>query len=198
MTIDSRVIKELREKTGAGILNCKIALQEAEGNVEKASAILRQKGLALVEKKLGRIAKEGIISSYIHTGNKLGVLVELNCETDFVARRIEFTNLARTIAMQIAAGDTIQYVSITDIPEQIVNSENAIEKAREDLNNMPASIREEVIQSRVEKTLKTLTLLDQVYLQDPTITMHDLILNHINLLGENIKINRFVKFVVGD
>ena len=197
MNITSEQIKSLREKTGAGMLNCKNALIETQGDFEKAVNFLRQKGLASAEKKLSRTTKQGIITSYIHTGSKIGVLLELNCETDFVARRIEFQNLARNLAMQIAAGEAISYITLKDIPQQLWDSEMKIESERDDLQNKPANIRENILKGRVEKNLKTLTLLNQACIRDPDLTVEDYIKNHVSLLGENIQINRFTKFVVG-
>ena len=198
ISINLLAIKSLREKTGAGMLNCKEALINADGDFEKALAILRQKGLVSAEKKLTRETKQGIIVSYIHTGSKLGVLLELNCETDFVARQLEFQNLARNLAMQIAAGETIKYISLKDIPKEIIDSEMVIESLREDLKDKPANIREAIIKGRLEKTLKTLTLLDQACLRDSDLTVDAYIKNHVFLLGENIKINRFSKFILGE
>ena len=198
MNITSEQIKLLREKTGAGMLNCKNALVETEGDFEKAVNFLRQKGLASAEKKLLRTTKQGIITSYIHTGAKIGVLLELNCETDFVARRLEFQNLAKNLAMQIAASTSINYISIKDIPQQLWDSEIAIEAQRDDLKNKPENIRESILKGRVEKTLKTFTLLNQSCIRDPDLTVEEYIKNHVSLLGENIKINRFCKFTVGE
>ena len=161
MNITSEQIKLLREKTGAGMLNCKNALVENNGDFEKAINFLRQKGLASAEKKSTRKTQQGIITSYIHTGSKIGVLIELNCETDFVARRVEFQTLARNLAMQIASSNSIQYISLKDIPQTIWDDELKIEQQREDLLNKPESIRESISKGRVEKTLKTFTLLNQ-------------------------------------
>jgi elongation factor Ts len=197
MNITSEQIKLLREKTGAGMLNCKNALLETQGDFEKAINFLRQKGLASAEKKLSRTTKQGIVTSYIHTGSKIGVLLELNCETDFVARRVEFQNLARNLAMQIAAGEAISYITLKDIPQQVWDSEIAIEAEREDLQNKPANIRESILKGRVEKNLKNFTLLNQSCIRDPDLTVEDYIKNHVSLLGENIQINRFTKFIVG-
>lgn len=197
MNITSEQIKLLREKTGAGMLNCKNALLETQGDFEKAINFLRQKGLASAEKKLSRTTKQGIITSYIHTGSKIGVLLELNCETDFVARRVEFQNLARNLAMQIAAGEAISYITLKDIPQQVWDSEIAIESEREDLQNKPLNIRESILKGRVEKNLKNFTLLNQSCIRDPDLTVEEYIKNHVSLLGENIQINRFTKFIVG-
>ena len=198
MNITSEQIKSLREKTGAGMLNCKNALVENNGDFEKAIAFLRQKGLASAEKKSTRKTQQGIITSYIHTGSKIGVLIELNCETDFVARRVEFQTLARILAMQIASSNSIQYVSLKDIPQDVWDDELKIEQQREDLLNKPESIRESISKGRVEKTLKTFTLLNQSCLRDPDLTVEDYIKNHVSLLGENIQIGKFTKFVLGE
>ena len=198
MNITAEQIKELREKTGAGMLNCKNALIEHNGDFEKAIAFLRQKGLASADKKLSRSTKQGIITSYLHTGNKIGVLLELNCETDFVARRIEFQNLAKNLAMQVVASSSVNYISMKDIPEEIVLSETRIEAERDDLKSKPENIRESILKGRVEKNLKAYTLLNQAYIRDPNLTVEDYIKNHVSLLGENIQINRFCKFVVGE
>ena len=144
MDISAEQIKKLREKTGAGMLNCKNALMENQGDFEKAVAFLRQKGLASAEKKLTRSTKQGIITSYIHTGSKVGILLELNCETDFVARRTEFQNLAKTLAMQVAASSAVNYVSLKDIPESLWESETRIEGEREDLKSKPENIRQSI------------------------------------------------------
>jgi len=198
MNITSDQIKELREKTGAGMLNCKNALIEHQGDFEKAVASLRQKGLASAEKKLSRTAKQGIITSYLHTGSKIGVLLELNCETDFVARRVEFQNLAKNLAMQVAASNNVKYVSLKDIPEEIISSETRLEAGKEDLKNKPENIKENILKGRVEKTLKTFTLLSQSYIRDPDLTVEEYIKNHVALLGENIQVNRFTKFIIGE
>jgi elongation factor Ts len=198
MNISSDQIKLLREKTGAGIVNCKNALIESEGNFEKAMEFLRQKGLASAEKKITRNTKQGIVTSYIHTGAKIGVLLELNCETDFVARRIEFQNLAKNLAMQIAASPNILYISLAEIPSEKWEEETKIEKQREDLQNKPENIKNAIVKGRVEKILSGSTLLNQTFLRDPQITIEEYIKSHIALLGENIQIARFQKFIVGE
>jgi elongation factor Ts len=197
MNITSEQVKLLREKTGAGMLNCKNALIETKGDFEKAIEFLRQKGLASAEKKLTRNTKQGIITSYIHTGSKIGVLLELNCETDFVARRIEFQNLAKNLAMQVAASESVHYISLNQIPQEIWDAEIRVEAQREDLQNKPSHIKETILKGRVEKTLLNLTLLNQDCIRDPQITVEEYIKNHVSLLGENIQISRFEKFVVG-
>ena len=198
MNISSEQIKLLREKSGAGMQNCKNALQETGGDFEKALAYLRQKGLTSAEKKLTRTTQQGIVTSYIHTGSKIGVLLELNCETDFVARRPEFQNLARSLAMQIAATESINYITLEDIPQHIWDSELEIESVRDDIKNKPADIKKTILHGRVQKILKERTLLDQKCLRESELTVYEYIKNHISLLGENIQVNRFTKFVLGE
>jgi elongation factor Ts len=159
---------------------------------------LRQKGLASAEKKATRTTKQGIIASYIHTGAKIGVLVELNCETDFVARRTEFQSLAKNLAMQVVASNSVKYISLTDVPPEIWDSEMRIESQREDIATKPEKIRESILKGRVEKNLKLYTLLNQSCIRDPELTVEDYIKNHIALLGENIQVGKFIKFIVGE
>ena len=198
MNITTEQIKSLREKTGAGMLNCKNALTENQGDFDKAVEFLRQKGLASAEKKSSRSTKQGIITSYIHTGAKIGILLELNCETDFVARRTEFQNLGKNLAMQIAASQGVQYISLDQIPETLWENEKRIESDKEDLKNKPENIKENIIKGRVEKTLKTFTLLNQPCIRDQNITVEEFIKDHISLLGENIQLSRFTKFELGE
>ena len=196
--ISPKLVKELREKTGAGMMNCKKALQENEGDFDKAVETLRKKGLASADKKAGRQASEGLIESYIHTGGKLGVLVEVNCETDFVARRPEFQQLAKNLAMQIAASPTVNYVSVTDIPPEVVEREKSIEAGKDDLSSKPEEIKAKIIEGRIEKILKTQSLLDQPFIRDNNQTVDELIKQTISQLGENIKVARFIRFQLGE
>ena len=198
MSITAAQIKILREKTGAGMLNCKNALTENSGDFDKAVEFLRQKGLASAEKKLSRNTQQGIITSYIHTGAKIGILLELNCETDFVARRQEFQNLAKNLAMQVAANSTVSYVSLNDIPKEMVESETRIEAEKDDLKSKPDNIRDSIVKGRVDKTLKTYTLLNQACIRDQNISVEEYIKSHVSLLGENIQIGRFCKFILGE
>ena len=198
MNITSEQIKALREKTGAGMLNCKNALLENNGDFDKAIELLRQKGLATAEKKATRTTKQGIIASYIHTGAKIGVLIELNCETDFVARRVEFQTLAKNLAMQVVASNTVKYISVADVPQEIWGTELRIESQRDDIINKPEKVRESILKGRVEKNIKFYTLLNQSCIRDPELTVEDYIKNHISLLGENIQIGKFIKFVIGE
>lgn len=196
--IPAKAVKELREKTGAGMMDCKKALQESEGDMTKAMEWLRKKGITSADKKSGRLTAEGLVDSYIHTGGRVGVLVEVNCETDFVARREEFQALVRNVAMQIAACPNVEYVSVTDIPSEVVEQEKSIEMGRDDLAGKPENIREKIVQGRIEKRLKELTLLDQPYIRDQGISVEELIKQSIAQLGENIQVRRFSRFVLGE
>lgn len=196
--ISAKVVKELREKTGAGMMDCKKALKENDGDMTKAIEWLRQKGITSAEKKAGRVATEGLVGSYIHTGGRVGVLVEVNCETDFVARREEFQTLVRNIAMQIAACPNIEYVSTDQIPTDMVEQEKAIEMKRDDLAKKPDNIKEKIVQGRIDKRLKELSLLDQPYIRDQNITVEELVKQTVGLLGENIQVRRFSRFVLGE
>nr|QHO64177.1 translation elongation factor Ts [Lympha mucosa] len=196
--ITAKYVKELRMKTGAGMMDCKKALEESDGNIKEAINNLRKKGLASATKKAHRITAEGLIQSYIHAGSKIGVMLEINCETDFVARRSEFHELARNIAMQIAACPTVEYVNIEDIPSEVINIEKKIEAGKKDLNDKPLDIRNKIIEGRIQKRLEELSLMNQVFIRDSEIKIHDLINHNISLLGENIKIRRFCRFVLGE
>lgn len=196
--ISAKLVKELRDKTGAGMMDCKKALQESEGDVTKAIEWLRQKGITSAEKKSGRVAAEGIVDSYIHTGGRVGVLVEINCETDFVARRDEFKALAKNIAMQVAACPQVEYVRESEIPPETVAKEKEIEMGRDDLGNKPQNIKEKIVLGRIEKRLKEISLLDQPYIRDQTITIDELVKQVAAQLGEKIEVRRFVRFVLGE
>ena len=156
--ISAKIVKELRDKTGAGMKDCKKALQSSDGDMEQAIESLRLKGLASADKKASRKAAEGLIDSYIHTGSKIGVLVEVNCETDFVARREEFQTLVRNIAMQVAACPGVDYVSQENIPIDIIESEKQIESKKDDIANKPDNIKEKIVEGRIQKRLKELCL----------------------------------------
>lgn len=196
--ISAKLVKELRDKTGAGMMDCKKALKENEGDLEKSADWLRQKGIASAAKKSGRTAAEGLVDSYIHTGGRVGVLIEVNCETDFVARRDEFKELVRNIAMQVAACPNVEYIQSTDIPAEIVEREKTVEMGRDDLANKPEAMREQIVQGRIDKRLKELTLLDQAFIRDQSITVEELVKQSISKLGENIKVRRFQRFVLGE
>ena len=196
--ISAKLVKELREKTSAGMMDCKRALQESNGDLTKATEWLRQKGITSAEKKAGRIAAEGLIDSYIHTGGRIGVLVEVNCETDFVARREEFRTLVRNIAMQIAACPNVEYVKVEDIPVAVSQKEKEIEMGRDDLAKKPDNIKQKIVEGRIQKRLKELSLIDQPYIRDQSITVEELIKQTIAQLGENIQVRRFTRFVLGE
>ena len=190
-------ISSLREATGAGVLLCKEALAATDGNQEEAVKYLRKKGLSLAEKKVGRNASEGVIEAYIH-GKNLGILVELNCETDFVARRDDFKELARNLAMQVAACPNVDYVSIDDIDEAIVQRETEIENNKPDLEGKPEDIKQNIITNRVKKTLGQMCLLEQNYIKDSSMTVGELIKQNTAVIGENIQFRRFVRFNLGE
>ena len=196
--ISAQVVKELREKTGAGMMDCKKALKENNGDMAKATEQLRKKGITSADKKAGRVAAEGLIGQYIHTGGRVGVLVEVNCETDFVARREEFQTLVRNVAMQIAACPNVEYVKVEDIPAEIVQKEKEIEMGRDDLAKKPDNIKEKIVQGRIDKRLKEITLMDQPYIKDQSITVEELVKQSVGALGENIQVRRFARFVLGE
>ncbi len=196
--ISAKQVKELRDKTGAGMMDCKKALKESDGDLNKAVEWLRQKGITSAEKKAGRVAAEGLVESYIHTGGRIGVLVEVNCETDFVARGEKFQELAKSVAMQIAACPNVEYVKVEDIPEEISAKEREIELGRDDLAGKPDNIKEKIVDGRIGKRLKELSLMDQPYIRDQNITVAELVKQTVATLGENIQIRRFQRFVLGE
>lgn len=196
--ISAKVVQELRQKTGVGMMDCKKALKETDGDMAKAIEWLRQKGLARAGAIEQRSATDGLVGSYIHTGGRVGVLVEVNCQTDFVARNEDFKSLVQNIAMQIAACPNVEYVKVSDIPSEIVEREKAIEMGRDDLGNKPANIKEKIVEGRIEKRLKEMTLMDQPYIRDQNISVDELIKQHVAKLGENIQVRRFVRFVLGE
>lgn len=196
--ISAKLVKELRDKTGAGMMDCKKALGENDGDIEKSIEWLRQKGISSAEKKSGRTAAEGLVHSYIHFGGRIGVLVEVNCETDFVARGDRFKDLVNDVAMQIAACPNVAYVRVEDIPAQIVAKEKEIESGRDDLGNKPENIKEMIIQGRIDKRLNELSLLEQPFIKDQNITVAELVKKAIAELGENIQIRRFIRFNLGE
>lgn len=196
--INAKVVKKLRDETGAGMMNCKRALIENKGNYEDAVESLKLKGMATADKKSTRNTNEGLIYSYIHTGDKLGILVEINCETDFVARREEFSDLAKNIAMQIASNSQISVVSIDDISESMKEKTINFENAKDDLQNKPDEIKKKIVAGRVQKNLKKQVLLEQEYIRDPNITVNEYIKQIIAILGENIQVARFTRYVLGE
>jgi elongation factor Ts len=196
--IDAKTVKKLREETGAGMMNCKQALIENDGDFEKAVEYLKLKGMASADKKASRNTNEGLIYSYIHTGSKLGILLEINCETDFVARREEFSDVAKNVAMQIASNPEIMFVSSDEIPQSVKDSNRIFEGAKEDLKNKPEEIKNKIVDGRVEKSLKKQVLLEQEYIRDSNLTVDQYIKQVIGVLGENIKVARFTRYVLGE
>ncbi|KUO95046.1 translation elongation factor Ts [Ferroacidibacillus organovorans] len=196
-TITAAAVKELREKTGAGMLDCKKALTETDGNMEKAIEFLREQGLASAAKKAGRIAAEGVVESYIHAGGRIGVLVEINCETDFVAKTDEFRMLARDIAMHIAASRP-EYLRREDIPQEVVDHETEVFRQQTLNEGKPEAIVDKIVVGKVEKYLKDLCLLEQPFVKDPSVTVANLVATKIGKIGENISIRRFVRYEMGE
>jgi elongation factor Ts len=196
--ISAKLVKELREKTGAGMMDCKKALSECAGDLTKAAEWLRQKGIATAEKKAGRTAAEGAIGSYIHTGSRVGVLVEVNCETDFVARGDLFQDLLRNVAMQIAACPNVEYVTTDDIPGDVVEREKAIEMGRDDLAGKPENIKEKIVAGRIGKRLKELALLEQPFIKDTGVTVGEMVKEVAGKIGENVQVRRFTRYTLGE
>lgn len=196
MAVSAEAVKDLRERTGAGFMDCKRALEEAGGDVEKAVATLREAGLAAAAKKAGRDAREGLVSSYIHTGGRVGVLLEVNCETDFVARNEQFQKLVRDIAMQIA-GLAPLYVSQEQIPPMALAAKRAELEADEALAKKPESVRAQIVDGQMRKWFEEVCLLDQPF-RDGEQSVADLITNAIATIGENIRVRRFVRYALGE
>jgi len=196
--ISAKLVKDLRDKTGAGMMDCKKALAETGGNTEKAIEWLRQKGIASAEKKAGRTAAEGAVGSYIHTGARVGVLVEVNCETDFVARGELFQELVRNVAMQIAACPNVEYVTTDQIPQEVADREKAIEMGRDDLDGKKEEMKVKIVEGRIGKRLKELALLDQAYIRDNTITVGEMVKQASAKTGENIQVRRFTRYTLGE
>ncbi len=195
-TISADMVKDLREKTGAGMMECKKALTESGGDFEKAITVLRQKGLASASKKAGRTASEGLVGAYVHM-DRIGVLVELNCETDFVARTDDFRNLLKDIAMQIAAANPM-YVSRDDVPQSVLESEREIYRSQ--VTGKPPQVVEKIVEGKLEKFFSETCLLDQIFIRDKEqkLKVKDLVVEKIAKLGENIVVKRFTRFQVGE
>lgn len=195
-TITADKVKDLREKTGAGMMDCKKALTESEGDFEKAIDCLRQKGLASAAKKASRTASEGLISSYIHM-DKIGVLVEVNCETDFVAKTDDFRELVKDVSLHIAAANP-SYLSREDVPQDVIEREKEIYRAQ--VTNKPPQVVEKIVEGKLDKFFSETCLLDQVFIKDPEqkLKINDLVTQKIAKLGENLVIRRFVRFHLGE
>jgi elongation factor Ts len=196
--ISAKLVKELRDMTGAGMMDCKKALAETNGDKDKAVEWLRQKGIASAEKKSGRTAAEGAIGSYIHTGARVGVLVEVNCETDFVARGEIFQELIRNVAMQIAACPNVDFVNVNDIPADVAEREKQIEMGRDDLAGKKEDMKEKIVAGRIGKRLKEMALMDQPFIKDSGMTVEDMVKQVAGKVGENIQVRRFVRFNLGE
>ncbi len=195
MEIDPQLVKALREKTGAGMMDCKKALQEANGDPVEAEKILRKKGVAMAGSKAGRTANEGCIASYIHHGSKLGVLVEVNCETDFVARNDTFRELVKDVAQQIAAANP-SYVKREDVPASVIDSEKEIYRAQ--VKDKPPQAIEKIVAGKLDKFFSTVCLMEQPFVKNPEITIKDHLTAKIAQLGENMLIRRFVRWQLGE
>jgi elongation factor Ts len=194
--ISAELVKELRERTGAGFMNCKKALTEADGDLDKATTILRERGLAAAAKKSSREAREGLISSYIHTGGRVGVLIEVNCETDFVARTDEFQKLVRDLAVQVAGLSPI-YVDQDSIPAEDLDSKRAELLADESVQSKPEAIRSQIVEGQLKKWFAQVCLLEQPF-RDEERTVGDLITERVATIGENIRVRRFTRYALGE
>jgi len=197
VSISMENVKALRQKTGAGVMDCKKALQETGGDIDKAVEYLREKGIAAASKKAGRTAAEGIVGSYIHMGGKIGVLIEVNCETDFVAKTDKFKELVHNLAMQVAASQP-EYVSREHVPAEEVEKEKKILRQQALAENKPEHVVEKMVEGRLEKFFEDRCLMEQPYIKDNDQTVKDLIMESIAQLGENILVNRFARFAVGE
>ena len=195
-TITADAVKELRERTGAGFMDCKNALVEADGDLDRAVAILRERGLAAAAKKASRDAREGLVSSYIHTGGRVGVLIEVNCETDFVARTDEFQKLVRDLAVQVA-GMAPLYVDPDGIPADVLEAKKAELLADESVQKKPEAIRPQIVEGQMKKWYSQVCLLDQPF-RDEERTVRDLITERISTIGENIRVRRFTRYALGE
>lgn len=195
--ISAKLVKELRDKSGAGFMECKRALVEAGGDMAAAEINLRKRGVAIAQKKSGRAANEGVIGSYIHAGSKLGVLVEVNCESDFVARTEEFQSLVKDVAMQIAAADP-QYITREHVPAELVDKERQIQRDRALQEGKPERVLDRIVDGRMGKFYEEIVLVDQPFVKEPSTTVGQMIQGMIAKLGENMTVRRFQRFKVGE
>ena len=197
MEISMELVKDLRQRTGAGVMDCRTALQEAKGNIEGAIDYLRKKGLATAAKKAGRIATDGLVSSYIHAGGKIGVLVEINCETDFVARTDDFQTFVKNIAMQIAAANP-QYIRREEVPPDVLEKERQIYRTQALDSGKPEKVIDKIVDGKVERFYSEVCLLEQTYIKDSDQTVREVLEAMIAKIGENISIRRFARFQLGE
>ena len=195
--ITAALVKDLRERTGAGMMECKKALVEAKGDIAEAEVILRKHGISSAGKKAGRATRQGLIGSYIHAGGQLGVLVEVNCESDFVARTDDFKDLVHDVAMHIAAADP-RYLRREDVPAAVLEKEKEIARARALLEGKPEKVLDRIVEGRLAKFYEEVCLLEQPFVKEATLTIEQLVKTKIAKLGENISISRFTRFKVGD
>lgn len=195
--VSSSLVRELRERTGAGMMDCKKALTEVQGDLDKALVYLREKGLAAAAKRAGRTAADGMIGSYIHAGGKIGVLIEVNCETDFVARTEDFQNLVKELAMQVAAANP-RYVKREEVPAAVVEQERGIYAAQAASTGKPAAVIEKMVSGKVEKFFAEACLLEQPFIKDPDKPVSQLISDAVAKLGENVVVRRFARFQLGE
>jgi elongation factor Ts len=197
MEISIELVKDLRQRTGAGVIDCKAALQEAKGNVEAAIDYLRRKGLATAAKKAGRIATDGLVSSYIHAGGKMGVLVEINCETDFVAKTEDFQAFVKNVAMHIAAANP-QYIRREEVPTEVVEKEKEIYRTQALESGKPAKVIDKIVEGKMERFYSEACLLEQTYVKDSDLTVREVLDAMIAKVGENIAIRRFTRYQLGE
>lgn len=197
MEISAELVKKLREKTGVGLMDCKEALKNAGGDMEKAIEYLREKGLAKLQKRMGRVASEGVIASYIHTGGKVGTMVEVNCETDFVANTKEFQEFAKDIAMQITASNPI-YVKREDVPEEVKEKEKNIYRKQAIESGKPEKILDKIADGKMEKFYQEVCLIEQPFIKNQDITVKELLEELVVKMGEKILVNRFMRFQLGE
>ena len=197
MEVSASMVKDLREKTGAGMMDCKKALAESGGNFEKAVDYLRQKGLATAARRAGKVASEGQIGSYVHAGGKIGVMVEVNCETDFVAKTDDFQAFAKDVAMHIAASSPL-YVQRENVPPEALEREREIYRAQARESGKPEKIMEKIVEGKLEKYYSEVCLLEQPFVKDPDRTVQDLLNGLIGKLGEKVEIRRFIRYQVGE
>jgi len=195
--ITAQLVKQLRDRTGAGMMECKSALVEAKGDIGEAEVILRKRGIASAHKKAARVTKQGLIGSYIHSGGQLGVLVEVNCESDFVARTTDFQELVHDIAMQIAAADP-RYIRKEDVPEAALEKEREIQRGRAAFEGKPPNVIDRIVEGRMAKYYEEVCLLEQPFVKEASLTIGQLIKTKISKLGENITVSRFTRYKVGD
>lgn len=195
MAVDAAMVRDLRDKSGAGVMDCKTALQESDGDVGKALDILRKRGIEAAESKKGRKITEGRVGSYIHFGGRIGVLLELRCETDFVAKTSDFQNLLKDVCMHVAASDP-KWVSRDDVPGEILEKEKEVYQAQ--FTDKPPQVIEKILTGKLESFFKENCLLEQAYVKDQDVTVGDYIKSHVGKLGENIELRRFARFTVGE